>query len=241
MRILVVEDDLALSEILARILREESYAVDIARDGQEGEWMAYENPYDLIILDLMLPVQDGMTVLEKLRANKQDTPVMILTAKDTKQDVVSGLNFGADDYVTKPFDVEELVARVRVLLRRGSETQIATLEAGGISLDPSKKQAMCNSQLIDLTTKEYALLEYLLRKKDTVISRVEISEHVWDLNFEPSSNVVDVYIGYLRNKIDKVFGTQYIKTVRGHGYMLDSIHGDANNILTKPVEAAASL
>lgn len=221
MRILVVEDDNALSGLLVRVLREESYAVDLAQDGQEAEWLAYENPYDAIILDLMLPVKDGLTVLKNLRAASISIPVLILTAKDSTDEVVKGLDEGADDYLKKPFSLDELLARLRSLLRRKG-TEVATvIEAGPIKVDPAKKQVTRDGQLVDLTAKEYALMEYFARNPGVVLTRTQLSEHVWDMNFEPTSNVVDVYVGYLRNKIDKAWGSNLIRTMRGHGYMLD--------------------
>ena len=224
MRILVVEDDRALASLLVRALREESYAVDLAQDGQEAEWLAFENPYDAIVLDLMLPIKDGLTVLRNLRAGGISTPVLILTAKDTTADIVRGLDEGGDDYLRKPFSLDELLARVRALLRR-KETDIATvLEVGPIKIDPAKKLVTRDGKPIDLTAKEYALMEYFGRNAGVVLSRTQLSEHVWDMNFEPSSNVVDVYVGYLRNKIDKPWDSSFIKTMRGHGYMLDVDH-----------------
>jgi DNA-binding response OmpR family regulator len=221
MRILVVEDDAPLASILIRTLREESYAVDHAPDGQEAEWLAFENPYDLIVLDLMLPRKHGLDVLKSVRDGGVTTPVLILTARDTKEDVVKGLDLGADDYLTKPFNLEELLARVRALLRRQSGDPATVIEAGPIKIDPSRKEVLRDGSPVNLTAKEYALLEYMARHAGTVLSRTQLSEHVWDMNFEPTSNVVDVYIGYLRNKLDKPFDTPIIKTVRGHGYMLD--------------------
>lgn len=222
MRILVVEDDAPLASILIRSLREESYAVDHAADGQEAEWLAFENPYDLIILDLMLPRKNGMEVLKTLRDGGLKVPVLILTARDTKEDVVKGLDKGADDYLTKPFNLEELLARSRALLRRQSGEPATAIEAGPIRIDSSRKEVTRDGTAIQLTAKEYALLEYMARHAGTVLSRTQLSEHVWDMNFEPTSNVVDVYIGYLRNKVDKPFDAPLIKTVRGHGYMLDA-------------------
>jgi DNA-binding response OmpR family regulator len=221
MRILVVEDDAPLASILVRTLREESYAVDHAADGQEAEWLAFENPYDLILLDLMLPRKNGMDVLKTLRDGGISAPVLILTAKDTKEDVVKGLDRGADDYLTKPFNLEELLARVRALLRRQTGEPATVIEAGPIKIDTTRKEVVREGSTIQLTAKEYALLEYMARHAGTVLSRTQLSEHVWDMNFEPTSNVVDVYIGYLRNKVDKPFESPLIKTVRGHGYMLD--------------------
>lgn len=221
MRVLVVEDDAALANLLIRALREEAYAVDHAPDGQEAEWLAFENPYDVILLDLMLPIKDGLTVLTNLRQGGISTPVLVLTAKDATTDIIKGLDEGADDYITKPFNLDELLARVRTLLRR-KDTHISTvLTAGPIKVDPAKKRVTRDGQSIDLTAKEYALMEYFIRNVGNVLSRTQLSEHVWDMNFEPTSNVVDVYVGYLRNKIDKAWGTNFIKTMRGHGYMFD--------------------
>ena len=221
MRLLVVEDDRALASLLVRALREESYAVDLAQDGQEAEWLAFENPYDVIVLDLMLPVKDGITVLKNLRTGGISTPVLILTAKDSTDDIVKGLDEGGDDYLKKPFSLDELLARVRALLRR-KDTEVATvIDVGPIRIDPAKKQVTREGKPIDLTAKEYALMEYFGRNAGVVLSRTQLSEHVWDMNFEPTSNVVDVYVGYLRNKIDKPWESNYIKTMRGHGYMLD--------------------
>lgn len=221
MRILLVEDDLPLADVLARTLREESYAVDHAADGQEGEWMAHENNYDLIVLDLMLPVKPGLEVLGELRKQGNKTPILILTAKDAKEDVVKGLDLGADDYLTKPYSLEELLARIRALLRRKPQGGSAVITVGDLSIDTSRKEVKRGEKNIELTAKEYALLEYFARNPGQALSRTELSEHVWDINFEPSSNVVDVYVGYLRNKVDKGFDTPLIKTLRGHGYMLD--------------------
>lgn len=221
MRILVVEDDAPLASILVRTLREESYAVDHAADGQEAEWLAFENPYDLILLDLMLPRKNGMDVLKTLRDGGITSPVLILTAKDTKEDVVKGLDRGADDYLTKPFNLEELLARVRALLRRQTGEPATVIEAGPLKIDTTRKEVTREETTIHLTAKEYALLEYMARHAGKVLSRTQLSEHVWDMNFEPTSNVVDVYIGYLRSKVDKPFEVPLIKTVRGHGYMLD--------------------
>ena len=221
MRILVVEDDLPLASILIRTLREESYAVDHAADGQEAEWMAFENPYDLILLDIMLPRKDGMGVLKSLREGSLSVPVLLLTAKDTKEDLVHGLDNGADDYLVKPFSLEILLARIRALLRRKETVTPAVIEAGPVKINPARKEVTVNDVNINLTAKEYGLLEYFIRNSGSVLSRTQLSEHVWDLNFEPASNVVDVYVGYLRNKIDKAAGFPMIKTVRGHGYMFD--------------------
>lgn len=226
MRILVVEDDRAIASVLERSLKEESYAVDVASDGIEGEWLAMENNYDCIILDVMLPRKDGFAVLSTLRSSGIETPVLMLTAKDQTQDKIHGLDKGADDYLTKPFSLDELFARVRALLRRKQNDYVGTvMEVGHLKIDPSRREVTRAGQKIDLTTKEYSLLEYLARNAGTVVTRNQLSEHVWDMNFEPNSNVVDVYIGYLRSKIDKGFDDAMIRTVRGHGYMLDGPGG----------------
>jgi len=222
MRVLVVEDDMVIANLLQRALREESYAVDLAHDGIEGEWLAMENPYDLIILDVMLPRKDGIAVLNTLRETAIKTPVLMLTARDEVKDKVSGLDGGADDYMTKPFSLDELLARTRSLLRRRSNDYTgAVIEVGHLKIDPARREVSRAGQVIELTSKEYALVEYMARNSGKVVSRSELSEHVWDMDFEPSSNVVDVYVGYLRSKIDKGFEIPMIKTVRGHGYMLE--------------------
>lgn len=226
MRILVVEDDARLSSLLVRALREESYAVDAAFDGQEAEWLAFENPYDVILLDLMLPIKSGLDVLASLRAAGISSPILVLTAKDSSEDVVKGLDKGADDYLTKPFDLDELLARVRSLLRRNMAVAESVIEVGALRIDPSRREVFRGQDKIDLTLKEYALLEYFARNPGVVLTRTQLSDHVWDMNFEPSSNVVDVYVGYLRNKIDKNWGSNYIRTMRGHGYMLDVESGN---------------
>jgi DNA-binding response OmpR family regulator len=221
MRVLLVEDDAAMSDLMIRILRDESYAVDHASDGQEAEWLAFENPYDLIILDIMIPRKDGLSVLKAIREGGISTPVMLLTARDATDDIVKGLDLGADDYATKPFAIEEILARTRALLRRKDKASNFQLTAGPIEINPARREVSINQKIVELTVKEYSLLEYFVRNAGTVIGRTQLSEHVWDMNFEPTSNVVDVYVGYLRSKINLACGEKLIKTVRGHGYMLD--------------------
>ena len=222
MRVLVVEDDRAIASVMERALREESYAVDVASDGIEGEWLAAENPYDVIILDVMLPRKDGFSVLKAIREAGNKTPVLMLTARDQVGDKVHGLDLGADDYLTKPFSLDELFARVRALMRRRTTEFVGSIiEVGHLKIDTTRREVSRAGQVIDLTSKEYALVEFLARHKGQVVTRNELSEHVWDMNFEPSSNVVDVYIGYVRAKLDRGFDQAMIKTVRGHGYMLD--------------------
>jgi DNA-binding response OmpR family regulator len=222
MRILVVEDDMVIANLLQRALREESYAVDLAHDGIEGEWLATENPYDLVILDVMLPRKDGISALQSMRAAGVKSPVLMLTARDEVKDKITGLDGGADDYMTKPFSLDELLARCRSLMRRRTTDYAgAVIEVGHLKIDPARKEVSRAGQVIELTSKEYALIEYLGRNAGKVVSRSELSDHVWEMDFEPSSNVVDVYVGYLRSKIDKGFDNPMLKTVRGHGYMLE--------------------
>ncbi|MBI2602325.1 MAG: response regulator transcription factor [Deltaproteobacteria bacterium] len=239
MRILVVEDDAPLASVLLRCLREESYAVDHAVDGQEAEWMAFENPYDLIILDLMLPRKDGMDVLQNLRAGDVTAPILILTARDKIDSRVEGLDKGADDFLSKPFELEELTARVRALLRRKANYTPPILSAGALVIDPSRKEVKLAGQVVEFTAKEYSLLEYFARNLGSVLTRTQLSEHVWDVNFEPTSNVVDVYVGYLRTKISKALGFNPIRTIRGHGYMLD-MDGDFTELGDRTRQASSS-
>ena len=221
MRLLVVEDDEPLANVLTRFLREESYAVDHACDGQEAEWMTFENPYDLIILDLMLPRKSGLSVIKALRSGNISSPILVLTAKDSKEDIVEALDLGADDYLAKPYDLDEISARVRALLRRKERFIQSEINIGPIKISPARREVKISGNKVALTVKEYGLLEYFARNAGTVLTRTQLSEHVWDINFEPTSNVVDVYVGYLRTKIDKHLGFSVIKTVRGYGYMLD--------------------
>jgi len=220
MRILVVEDEEKVASFIRKGLEEEHYAVDLALDGEEGLALAQVNPYDLIVLDLMLPKLDGFKVLEQLRADEVATAVLILTARDRLSDKVKGLDLGADDYLTKPFAFSELLARVRALLRRGKPTRSPVLSIADLTLDPSSHRVSRGGQAIDLTAKEYALLEYLLRHQGRVLTRTMISEHVWDQSFDSYTNVIDVYVNYLRKKIDQGFEPKLIHTVRGVGYVL---------------------
>lgn len=222
MRVLITEDDQRLGSILVRTFKEDGYAVDWAQDGMEAEWLACENDYDLIILDLMIPRKTGIEVLQTLRKAGNTVPVLILTAMDTTDDVVKGLDVGADDYITKPFKIEELLARTRALLRRKSDQKSSLINVGPLEIDQARKEIKRNGKLLNLTLKEYMLLVYLATNEGRVLSRSQLSEHVWDMEFEPSSNIIDVYVGYLRNKIDKNFDFPLIKTVRGHGYMLET-------------------
>lgn len=220
MRVLVVEDDVRMAGLLKRGLEEEAYSVDVAATATDGEWFAANNDYDAVVLDVMLPDGDGFEVCRRLRAAGRWMPVLLLTAKDAVEDRAAGLDAGADDYLTKPFSFVELFARLRALMRRGSAERPAILEAGTLTLDPATRAVMRDGTPIELTSKEFALLEYLMRHAGEVLSRTALLEHVWDFAFAGDSNVVDVYIRYLRQKIDRPFGVDSIRTVRGAGYRL---------------------
>ena len=220
MRILVAEDDARLADMLARSLREEGYAVDVAPDGEQAVTQAAVHPYDAIVLDVGLPRRDGIGVSRELRARGMRTPILMLTARDTVDDRVAGLDAGADDYLTKPFSVRELLARVRALLRRMPELLPATLEVGDLTLDTRTHTVTRAGKAIPLTAKEYALLEYLARNSGRVIGRAELTEHLWDENHDPFSNAVEVYINRLRKKVDDGHGPPLIQTRRGAGYVL---------------------
>jgi two-component system, OmpR family, response regulator len=225
MRVLVVEDSVRMASLLKRALDEEGYAVDIAGTGEEGVWMASENPYDAIVLDVMLPDFDGFEVCRRIREQGRWFPVLMLTARDAVHDRVQGLDAGADDYLTKPFAFVELLARLRALIRRGTPERPAVLEVGDLFLDPATRIVRRADRLIDLTPKEFALLEYLMRHPGEVLTRTRLIEHVWDFAYEGDSNVVDVYIRYLREKIDRPLGRHTIETVRGAGYRLRGERG----------------
>jgi DNA-binding response OmpR family regulator len=220
MRILVVDDDRRLCAVIKRGLLEEAYAVDLAHDGEEGEYLAEVNPYDLIILDIMLPNKDGIEVCHELRAKKVTTPILMLTAKDTVEDRVTGLDTGADDYLVKPFAFNELLARVRALLRREGMSKLPELRVGDLTLNTLTRQVWRGQRSIELTTKEYVILEYFMRHPNVVVTRTMIEEHAWDYDFDSLSNLVDVYIRRLRRKIDSEGEDSLIQTVRGAGYRL---------------------
>jgi len=220
MRLLLVEDEPKVASFIRRALEEESYAVDVCVDGNTGlDWAQGVN-YDLIILDLMLPGLPGLQLLRQLRAAGVKTPVLILTARSEVDQRVKGLDAGADDYLTKPFAIEELIARARALFRRASGTPTGTLQVDDLVLNPVTREVTRAGQRIELTSKEYALLEYLMRNAGRVLTRPMITEHVWDLDFDTFTNVIDVYISYLRNKIDRGRDSSLIQTVRGSGYMI---------------------
>jgi len=220
MRILVVDDDRRLCAVIKRGFLEEGYAVDLAYDGEEGEYLAEVNPYDLIILDIMLPSKDGIEVCRELRAKKINTPILMLTAKDTVEDRVRGLDTGADDYLVKPFAFNELLARVRALLRREGISRSPELRVGDLILNGLTRQVWRAQRPIELTTKEYVILEYFMYHPNVVVTRTMIEEHAWDYNFDSLSNLVDVYIRRLRRKIDNEGEDSLIETLRGAGYRL---------------------
>lgn len=220
MRILLVEDDQKLAGYLQKGLTEEQYAVDVYHDGVKGRYWATEVEYDLIILDIMLPGKDGMTVCQELRQKGILTPIIMLTAKDTVEDKIKGLDLGADDYLAKPFSFDELLARIRALLRRSQNYKAQTVQVADLELDPASHTVTRAGQEITLTGKEYALLEYLMRNKGRIVTETNIIDHVWDMQAEPFTNVVSVYIHYLRNKVDKGFGKKLIHTVRTIGYVM---------------------
>jgi two-component system, OmpR family, response regulator len=220
MRLLVVEDESRLALLLKRGLEEQGCVVDVTGDGAEGLWLATEAEYDTIVLDVMLPSLDGLEVTRRLRAAGRWAPVLLLTARDGIDDRVAGLDAGADDYLVKPFSFAELAARVRALVRRGQAERPAVLEVGELRLDPARRQAWRGQQRLELSPKEFALLELFLSHPGEVLTRTRILEHVWDFAYDPASNVVDQYVGYLRRKVDRPFGQQDLETVRGVGYRL---------------------
>ena len=220
MRLLVIEDNPKISGFIRQGLTEQGHAVDVADRGHEGEEMAAIEPYDVIVLDIMLPDQDGVQVCKNLRRRGIKTPILMLTSLSTTADKVTGLDAGADDYLTKPFEFEELSARLRSLLRRGQAQEASVLRFEDIELDLLSRKVTRAGQKIKLTTKEFALLEYFVRKPNHVLSRTMIGEHVWDMNFDSDSNVIDVYVSMLRRKIDKGFDKPFIHTVIGSGYVL---------------------
>lgn len=220
MRLLLVEDEARMARFIVRGLREQAYAVDLVTNGEDALYQAAINTYDGIILDVMIPKKDGFTVCRELRAEGVSVPVLMLTARDAVEDRIEGLDTGADDYLTKPFEFGELLARLRALLRRGSELRSTVIQVADLVIDTRGQQASRRGQLLKLTTKEYAFLEYLSRNAGQVISREEIAEHVWDESFDPFSNLIEVYINRLRRKVDGPFDVPLIHTKRGAGYVL---------------------
>jgi DNA-binding response OmpR family regulator len=221
MRILVAEDERKVASFIRQGLEEEGHAVEVAADGETALDLIVDGPpYDLIVLDVMLPKRDGFAILRALRKRGVQTPVLVLTARDSVADKVAGLDVGADDYLTKPFAFDEFLARVRALLRRGSEARAPTLRVGDLVLDPARREVRRGARRIALTTREHALLEYFMRNAGRVLTRPMLTEHVWGLDFDPESNVVDVYVGYLRRKVDAEGEPPLLKTMRGAGYVL---------------------
>lgn len=220
MRILIIEDERHLAKILKKGLGENGYIVDMCHDGEEGLYMAETNPFDAILLDILLPKMDGLTILNSLRSKNIGVPVLLLTAKGELEDRVKGLNTGADDYIVKPFDFQELLARLNAVIRRSSNKASPVISIDDLSINMHLKTVTRSGKEIQLSTKEYSILEYLVLNSGRVISRTELTEHMYDTDFDLDSNVIDVYINYLRNKIDKDFGRKLIHTVRGAGYVL---------------------
>jgi heavy metal response regulator len=220
MRIFLVEDDKRIANFVAKGLRENSYAVDVATDGKDALYQASVNDYDVIVLDVMLPGKDGFEICRELRKQNINTPVLMLTARDAVEDKIAGLDTGADDYLTKPFEFGELLARLRALMRRKDIVRASKIVIEDLEIDTISQKVKRGGNEIALTAKEYALLEYLAREKGKVIGRAEIAEHVWDENFDAFSNLIDVYVKRLRSKMDEGFDAQLIQTRRGAGYVL---------------------
>src|SRR5713226_1244798 len=220
MRVLLVEDEPRVAGFIAKGLLEQTYAVDVARDGEEALYYAAENQYDLVILDVMLPVKDGYAVCRKLRGSGFRIPILMLTARDAVDDRVAGLDSGADDYLTKPFDFKELLARLRALSRRSTEIRPEVIQVADLTLNPENHAISRAGRRINVTAKEYALLEFLMLNQNRVVNREQIAQHVWDENFDPFSNIIDVYVRRLRTKIDAGFAQPLIHTRRGEGYIL---------------------
>jgi two-component system OmpR family response regulator len=225
MRLLVVEDEPKMAELLSRALREESYAVDVAGRGEDALWMAGATPYDAIVLDVTLPGIDGLETCRRLRASGCWIPVLILTARDAVADRVAGLDTGADDYLTKPFSLSELLARLRALTRRVPQERPVDLRAGDLWLDPAAHRAWRGESELDLSAREFALLELFLRRPGQTLTRGQLLDGAWDMAYEARSNIVDVYVGYLRQKVDRPFGRASLETVRNVGYRLRSDGG----------------
>lgn len=220
MRILVVEDDTRIASFIRRGLREDRYTVDLATDGEQGLFLAQTNDYDLILLDILLPKRTGLEVLRALRAEQLSTPILLLTAKATPEEKVTGLKTGADDYLAKPFDFDELLARVQALLRRPGALVPMTLRVADLELDVARHGAIRGGRALVLTSREFAVLEFLLRHKDQIVTRTMLAEHVWEHDFDPFSNVINVCIARLRQKVDEGLSTPLLHTIRGNGYIL---------------------
>jgi len=220
MRILVIEDNRRLCNVIKQGLQEEGFAVDIAYDGEDGEYFASNEPYDLIILDIMLPKKDGIDICHELRLKKINTPILMLTARDTVEDRIKGLDTGADDYLIKPFAFGELLARIRALLRREGNSKSPKLQVGDLTMDTRTREVYRGQRRIELTNKEYGLLEYFMRHPNAVVSRATLEDHIWDYEFDSMSNLINVYIRRLRRKLDEQGQASIIQTKRGAGYSL---------------------
>jgi two-component system, OmpR family, copper resistance phosphate regulon response regulator CusR len=227
--VLLVEDEPRIAGFIAKGLRERAYAVDVARDGEEALYYAGVNEYDLVILDVMLPVKDGYGICRELRGSGFRSPILMLTARDAVDDRVAGLDSGADDYLTKPFDFKELLARLRALSRRSSEIRPEVIQVADLTLNPENHAISRAGKRISVTAKEYALLEFLMLNQNRVVNREQIAQHVWDENFDPFSNIIDVYVRRLRTKIDTGFGQPLIHTRRGEGYILTAERTSPND------------
>jgi DNA-binding response OmpR family regulator len=228
MRVLVVEDDRKVAGFIEMGLREEGYAVDVAKDGDEASTLAHVNDYDAILLDLMLPKKNGLQVASELRREGRRTPILMLTARDATEDVVRGLDAGADDYLTKPFKFDELLARVRALVRRGGAARLERLSYGPLDLDRLKHKAFAGRSSLDLTPREFQLLEHFMLHPEEVVRRTELLEKVWDMHFDPESNVVDVHVGNLRRKLREAGHDRMIQTIRGVGFQLKAPSTDGD-------------
>ncbi len=222
MRILLVEDETKVASFIRSALEEHGHAVDVSQDGEDGYYVASSTDYDLVILDIMIPKMDGFQVLRRLRARKPAVPVLVLTARGSVEDRVRGLDLGADDYLVKPFAVAELTARIRALLRRGMRESPPELQIDDLVLDAARRRVTRAGKPVELSNKEYSLLEYLMRNADHVVTRAMIAEHVWDASFDSFTNVIDVYINHLRNKVDRNYSRKLIHSVRGVGYRLSA-------------------
>lgn len=220
MKILIIEDEKRMAGILKKGLEEQTFIVDVAHDGEEGLYMAENYPYDAILLDIMLPIMDGLTILNELRSKGRDVPVLLITARGEIESRIKGLNFGADDYIVKPFDFSELLARLRSVIRRSKGKTSPVIAIHNLTIDTNSRNVRRSGREIALSATEYNLLEYLALNSGRVISRSELTEHMYDTDFDRDSNVIDVYVNYLRNKLDKGFDRQLIHTVRGAGYLL---------------------
>jgi two-component system, OmpR family, copper resistance phosphate regulon response regulator CusR len=227
LRVLLVEDELTAARMLAKGLREQAYAVDIVTDGEDALYRASINDYDLVILDVMLPRKSGFEICREMRSAGSGVPVLMLTARDSVADRIAGLDTGADDYLSKPFDFHELLARVRALLRRGPVLLKETIQIADLTIDTQARRVRRAGRSVELTTKEYTLLDYLARHTDQVVCRADIGEHVWDENFDPFSNLIEVYIQRLRRKIDDGHSPKLIRTIRGEGYRLSAGQSDS--------------